>query len=61
MFSVTKVSVKGQTTIPQDIRVAMQISPGDLVTWEVREDGTATVRLVTRLDIEGTIYFKYDL
>lgn len=61
MLAVAKITAKGQTTIPQDIRVAMHVSSGDLISWEVGADGTATVRRVQPLDteylraIEGTL------
>ena len=52
MLAVAKITAKGQTTIPQDVRVALRIAPGDLIAWEVGADGTATVRRVQPLDIE---------
>jgi AbrB family looped-hinge helix DNA binding protein len=52
MLAVAKITAKGQTTIPQDIRAALRISPGDLIAWEVGADGTATVRRVLPMDIE---------
>ena len=52
MLAVAKITAKGQTTIPQDVRAAMHVSAGDLIAWEVGADGTATVRRVQPLDIE---------
>ena len=52
MFAVAKITAKGQTTIPQDVRTAMHVTAGDLIAWEVGADGTATVRRVQPLDIE---------
>ena len=52
MLAVAKITVKGQTTIPQDVRAAMHVTAGDLIAWEVGADGTATVRRVQPLDIE---------
>lgn len=52
MLAVAKITAKGQTTIPQDVRVALHVAPGDLIAWEVGSDGTATVRRVQPLDIE---------
>lgn len=52
MLAVAKITAKGQTTIPQEVRQAMQVSPGDLIAWEVASDGSATVRRVQPLDIE---------
>lgn len=52
MLAVAKITAKGQTTIPQDIRTALRVSPGDLIAWEVSADGTATVRRVLPMDVE---------
>lgn len=52
MLAVAKITAKGQTTIPQDVRAALHVSPGDLIAWEVGADGTATVRRVQPLDVE---------
>lgn len=52
MFAVAKITAKGQTTIPQDVRAALCVGPGDMIAWEVGTDGTATVRRVQPLDIE---------
>jgi len=52
MLAVAKITAKGQTTIPQDVRAALNVAPGDLIAWEVSADGTATVRRVQPLDIE---------
>ena len=52
MLAVAKITSKGQTTIPQDVRLALKVSAGDLIAWEVGSDGTATVRRVQPLDLE---------
>jgi bifunctional DNA-binding transcriptional regulator/antitoxin component of YhaV-PrlF toxin-antitoxin module len=52
MVAVARITAKGQTTIPQDVRAALRVGPGDLIAWEVGADGTATVRRVTPLDLE---------
>lgn len=52
MIAVAKITAKGQTTIPQDVRAALHVSPGDLIAWEVGADGTATVRRVQPMDVE---------
>lgn len=52
MLAVAKITAKGQTTIPQDVRNALHVAPGDLIAWEVGPDGTATVRRVQPLDLE---------
>jgi len=52
MSAVAKITAKGQTTIPQGVRAAMNVSPGDLIAWEVGSDGIATVRRVQPMDVE---------
>ena len=52
MAAVAKITAKGQTTIPQAVRAALHVVPGDLIAWEVDADGTATVRRVLPMDIE---------
>jgi bifunctional DNA-binding transcriptional regulator/antitoxin component of YhaV-PrlF toxin-antitoxin module len=52
MAAVARVTTKGQTTIPREIRAAMRVSPGDLIAWEPRDDGSATVRRVQPLDLD---------
>ena len=52
MLAVAKITAKGQTTIPQNVRQALQVSAGDLIAWEVGTDGTATVRRLQPLDLE---------
>lgn len=52
MLALAKITAKGQTTIPQEVRVAMHVAAGDLIAWDVGADGTATVRRVQPMDIE---------
>lgn len=52
MLAVAKITAKGQTTIPQDVRAALNVSAGDLIAWEVGADGIATVRRVQPMDVE---------
>lgn len=52
MLAVAKITAKGQTTIPQDIRAALHVVAGDMIAWEVDATGTATVRRVQPFDIE---------
>ena len=61
MGAIAKVTVKGQTTIPQEVRRALDIKPGDLLLWETGDEGVAKVRRVQPLDlaylraVEGTL------
>ncbi|MER3461148.1 MAG: AbrB family transcriptional regulator [candidate division GAL15 bacterium] len=44
MRAIAKVTAKGQTTIPRQVRAALHVKPGDLIVWEATAEGTATVR-----------------
>lgn len=52
MTAIAKITSKGQTTIPQDVRAALKVGAGDLIAWEIGSDGSATVRRVQPMDIE---------
>ncbi len=61
MTVLAKITSKGQTTIPQEVRKALQAGPGDLLAWDLAADGKVTVRRVRPLDldylkaVEGTL------
>jgi antitoxin PrlF len=50
--AVAKVTAKGQTTIPKEVREALKIAPGDLIVWEVAPDGRTVVRHAQPWDLE---------
>jgi len=50
--AVAKVTAKGQTTIPKEVREALKIGPGDLIVWEVAPDRKAVVRPAQPWDLE---------
>jgi bifunctional DNA-binding transcriptional regulator/antitoxin component of YhaV-PrlF toxin-antitoxin module len=52
MLAVAKITSKGQTTIPQEVRTALKVAPGDLIAWEFGADATATVRRIQPMDLE---------
>jgi bifunctional DNA-binding transcriptional regulator/antitoxin component of YhaV-PrlF toxin-antitoxin module len=52
MTAVAKITSKGQTTIPQEVRAALKVGVGDLIAWEIGSDGSATVRRIQPLDLE---------
>jgi AbrB family looped-hinge helix DNA binding protein len=52
MPSISKITAKGQTTVPQEIRAALNSKPGDLIAWEVEPDGRVAVRRIQPLDVE---------
>ena len=35
MLAVANITTKGQTTIPQEVRTALHVVAGDLITWSV--------------------------
>ncbi|MGI9077079.1 MAG: AbrB/MazE/SpoVT family DNA-binding domain-containing protein [Gemmatimonadaceae bacterium] len=52
MTPVAKITAKGQTTIPREIRDALEVKPGDLIAWEIRDSGRVEVRRVQPADVE---------
>jgi antitoxin PrlF len=42
--AISRVTARGRTTIPREIREALGIAPGDSIVWEVPPGGTAVVR-----------------
>lgn len=52
MTALAKITAKGQTTIPAEIRTALGAKPGDLLAWEIEANGSVRVRRVQALDIE---------
>lgn len=47
---VSKVSSKGQVTIPVEVRSILGIRPGDFIEYEIQEDGGAMLRRVSPFD-----------
>lgn len=52
MPTISKITSKGQTTVPREIRAALQSKPGDLLAWEIAADGHVAVRRVQPTDVE---------
>jgi antitoxin PrlF len=52
MTAVAKITSKGQTTVPREIREALGVGTGDFISWEVAEDGVVRVRAARPLDLE---------
>lgn len=52
MTAIAKITAKGQTTIPADIRAAMHVGPGDMLAWEMVSANVVQVRRVQPLDVE---------
>jgi bifunctional DNA-binding transcriptional regulator/antitoxin component of YhaV-PrlF toxin-antitoxin module len=61
MHALGKITAKGQTTVPREIREALKAKAGDTLLWELDEKGAARVRRVQPLDVaylgalEGTL------
>jgi AbrB family looped-hinge helix DNA binding protein len=51
------LTVKGQTTVPADIRASVNAKPGTRLVWSVMPDGTIIVRAKTKsiLDMAGIL------
>lgn len=52
MNAIAKITSKGQTTIPQEIRNQLGVKAGDLIAWETTATGEVRVRKVEPLDVE---------
>jgi bifunctional DNA-binding transcriptional regulator/antitoxin component of YhaV-PrlF toxin-antitoxin module len=52
MAAVSKITAKGQTTVPQEVRQALKSKPGDLIAWEIEANGRVAVRRIQPLDVE---------
>ena len=46
------ITVKGQTTVPADIRALVDAKPGTRLVWSVMPDGTIIVRAKTKSVLE---------
>jgi len=52
MAAISKITSKGQTTVPQEVRAALNSKPGDSLAWEIDVNGRVVVRRVQPADIE---------
>ncbi|HEX8009385.1 MAG TPA: type II toxin-antitoxin system PrlF family antitoxin [Casimicrobiaceae bacterium] len=52
MPAISKITAKGQTTVPQEVRTALKSKPGDLLFWDIEPGGRVAVRRIQPLDIE---------
>lgn len=52
MSKQSNLTVKGQVTIPKDVRDALGLKPGEPVEFEYRGDGEAVIRKGRRSDAE---------
>lgn len=51
MSVIAKITSKGQTTIPQEVRNALKVQAGDSLVWEITPDGSARVRLQGKINL----------
>ena len=51
------ITVKGQTTVPADIRALLDAVPGTRLVWSAMPDGTVIVRAKSRtvMDLAGML------
>ena len=56
-MSESTVTTKGQTTVPQPIRDALQVQPGTKLSWNLMPDGTIILRAKSKsiLDLASTL------
>jgi antitoxin PrlF len=47
----SKITAKGQTTIPKEIRQALHAGAGDTLAYEIQPNGAVQVRKVAALDV----------
>jgi antitoxin PrlF len=50
--AISKITSKGQTTVPREVRTALKAKPGDILAWEIERDGRIAVRRIQPIDIE---------
>jgi bifunctional DNA-binding transcriptional regulator/antitoxin component of YhaV-PrlF toxin-antitoxin module len=53
MTAISKISSKGQTTVPQAVRAALKSKPGDLIAWEIDARGNVGVRRIQAADLKA--------
>ena len=56
-MSESTITIKGQTTVPQPIRDALQTEAGSKLVWNLMPDGTIIVRAKTKslVDLAGLL------
>ncbi len=56
----SKITAKGQTTVPAEIRAALCVGPKDFLSYDLQPDGSVIVRKVPPLSSFAGI-FKTDI
>ena len=56
-MSESTITVKGQTTVPRQVREQLGVGPGTRLVWHVMPDGSLIVRAKTLsiLDLAGSL------
>jgi antitoxin PrlF len=49
-MQASKVTTKGQVTIPKEVRERLQVQAGDVIAYEFQEDGLVVVRKIEPFD-----------
>jgi len=52
MTQLAKLSSKGQITVPAEVRKSLHLKTGDVLAWEIHEDGKISVHRVEPVDLE---------
>ncbi len=52
MAQIAKISSKGQVTVPAKVRQALHVKCGDMIAWNIDEQGRVTLQRVTPLDLD---------
>ena len=51
MFAISKITAKGQTTIPFEIRKSLKLGEGDLIFYEIGSDKVVRFRKLENVDM----------
>ena len=52
----SKITSKGQTTIPSEVRELLGLKPGDMVTYEIGEKSVRIGKARSALEFAGILY-----
>ena len=58
MTAIAKITTKGQTTVPQEIRAVLGVKAGDLIAWDAAADGSGNA--VDQRDWHGNRHRRRD-
>lgn len=54
-MALGKILARGQVTLPRQVRRAAGLEPGDVVSFQVAEDGTVEIRALPRLRLSEAL------